>query len=623
MFRERAVALVAWVATVASCTSAPTPTPAPVEKDFVDGFAASGITLEHTGSWPFLRMGPVNAAAVGDCDGDHLPDAYVVTWDGPGIVWRNTGGARFRRVGPLPGMEHTVASAAAMADLDNDGRLDLLVAVSVEDFIRAQQTQGGHGPAEPALRAFRNTGSCAFEEVSAAWGLGTFHTDDAAMFAGVDLSDVNLDGRLDMITRHSVGGESHVRMYLSQPDGTWAESMNDLIGGPVVGSNWTNFFHDVDDDGLTDLFVLFDEYQGPPARFFHRVSATAAHPYVEETFDPRIFGPEYNPAGLMGGASGDVDGDGFLDLYLVDLGPQHLYLHRSGRVDQAERAGVQIPRLPVSETPTVAFGASLCDYDNDTWPDLAVAVGVTDGYYEPPSAFLFHNRGDGTFDDVTPILHQTGSFSSLWMTAADLDRDGRMDYWMGGLRAPPHIYLNRVPSGRSLAVRLRGRTSNSEGVGAMVRARLGARTLVQEMQSGGSPWGYGEHRLLFGLGAADRVDAIEVRWPSGFVQRTGPVRAGTETVIEEPDLLRVEPLVGAPGTTFTVTVRPALPSGQDLGPGHRVQVALEPGGAVMDATDTGSGAYVARVTPAFRGAGVLSVRIEGAELRAHPRILVR
>ena len=98
MFRERAVALVAWVATVASCTSAPTPTPAPVEKDFVDGFAASGITLEHTGSWPFLRMGPVNAAAVGDCDGDHLPDAYVVTWDGPGIVWRNTGGARFRRV---------------------------------------------------------------------------------------------------------------------------------------------------------------------------------------------------------------------------------------------------------------------------------------------------------------------------------------------------------------------------------------------------------------------------------------------------------------------------------------------------------------------------------------------
>lgn len=620
VFREHGVALLACATCAASCTAAPDTA---LEKDFVDGFAASGITLEHTSAWPFPRMGAVNAAAVGDCDGDRLPDAYVFAWDSPGVVWRNTGGAHFRRVGPLPGLERSVVSAAAMADLDNDGRLDLVVATSVEGFIRAQQTQGGRGPMEPALRAFRNTGSCAFEEVSAAWGLGTFRTEDAAMFAGVDLSDVNLDGRLDMITRHSVGGESRVRMYLSQPDGTWADAMEDLIGGPVIGSNWTNFFHDVDDDGLTDLFVLFDEYQGPPARFFHRVSATAARPYVEETFDRRIFGPEYNTAGLMGGAAGDVDGDGFLDLYLVDLGPQHLYLHRTGRVDQAEAAGVQIPRLPTSETPTVAFGASLCDYDNDTRPDLAVAVGVTDGFYYPPNAFLFHNRGDGTFEEVTPMLHQTGSFTSLWMTASDLDRDGRIDYWMGGMSGPPRLYLNRVPSGRSLAIRLRGRTSNSEGVGSMVRLRLGSRTLVQEMQSGGSPWGYGEHRLLFGIGAADRVDAVEVRWPSGFVQRTGPLRAGTETVIEEPDLVRVEPLVGDATTTFTVTVRPALPSGQSLGPGHRVRVTLEPGASVIEATDMGSGAYVARVTPSLRGVGVLGVQIDGAELRAHPRILIR
>ena len=618
-------ALLAALLAAACASPAPTPPPAAVADSgpslgFTDVFAATGIQSEATTEWPFTRIGPINAAAVGDCDADGRPDALVFNWAGTGTLWRNLGGMRFEPLPPLPGLGDLAPSGAAFGDLDNDGLPDLVLALGVEEYVRSQR--GGAPPFQQQLRVYRNQGACRFEDVSAAWGFAPWLNDNGSMFSGVDLADVNLDGRLDLVTRRVLDADAPVRLYLSQPDGTWVESMGDVFGR-TPGGNWTNLFTDVDDDGLADLFLLFDEHIGPPARYLHRVSASAARPYVEETFDPRYFAPDYNSAALMGGASADVDGDGWLDLYLLDLGPQHLYTHRGGRHDVAVAAGVDIPMLMPSEAPTVAFGVSLADYDNDTWPDLAVAVGVTDGYYTPPAAVLRHNRGDGTFEDATALLHQPGTFTSLWMTASDLDRDGRVDYWMGGFAGPPRILRNEVSGGRSIAVRLRGRTSNAEGVGAKVTARVGARALVQEMQSGGVPWGYSEHRLVFGLGAAARADSLEVRWPDGYVQRTGPVAAGAEAVVEEPDLLRVAPLVLAPGGDVTVTVRPAQPSGAALGPGHAVTVAMDPEGAALAVADNGDGSYTAVARAVTAGPHGFTVSIDGAGLYAHPRVSAR
>ena len=616
-------ARVSWLAALlaAGCTdpAPPTPDAAVVSRGFVDVREAAGVRFAPTGAWSF-QFGPANAAAIGDCDRDDLPDALVVSWDGPVTLWRNVGGLRFESIAPPPGLGGRVASAAAFGDLDNDGLPDLVLGLGLEEFVRSQRS--GNGPVEQELRVYRNVGACRFEDVSAAWGFTPWRADHSSVIAGVDLADVNLDGRLDLLTRRVLDAEAPLRLYLSRPDGTWAEGMNDVFG-PVPGANWTNFFTDLDDDGLADLFVIFDERIGPPARYLRRTAAFGARLYTEETFDPRIFAPEYNPASLMGAASADIDGDGWLDLYLLDLGPQHLYTHRSGRRDVAAEAGVDLPMLMPSESPTVAFGASFADYDNDTWPDLAVAVGVTEGYYTPPTAFLRHNRGDGTFEDATALLHQEGTFTSLWMTASDLDRDGRVDYWMGGYAGPPRILRNEVAGGRSIAVRLRGRTANAEGVGAKVTARVGARTLVQEMQGGGSPFGYGEHRLVFGLGRADAADSLEVRWPDGYVQRTGRVAAGATAVVEEPDLLRVEPGVAAVGGEARVVVRPARPTGEPFGPGHRVAVAMHPGGVALAVTDDGAGAYTAVARGLAAGLHGFTVTIDGAALRAHPLVLAR
>lgn len=619
----RALALAALA--LAGCDDAPGSNSAPAtppHRPFTDAFAASGVRADVSPRWPFPEMGPINAASLIDCDADGRPDAYVTSWSSPGRLWRNVstpGQIRFEEI-PGPDTGAQTPGAASVGDLDNDGLQDLVISLGVEEYLRSQRDEPA--PYRQEVRVYRNMGACRFEDVSAAWGFTPWSAPQGSMPTGVDLADVNLDGRLDMVTRSVLDPDALVRMYLSRPDGTWVESMREIFGD-TPGCNWANFFTDIDDNGLADLFILFDQHLGPPARFLRRTSATAQRPFVEESFDPRYFAPEYNPAALMGAAVADVDGDAKLDLYLLDLGPQHLYTHRSGRRDVAVEAGVAIPQLMPSKAPTVAFGVSFADYDNDTWPDLFVAVGVTDGFYTPPTAVLLHNRGNGTFEDTSALLRQPETFTSFWVGGSDLDRDGWVDYWLGGFAGAPRILQNATNGYRSMAVRLRGRTSNAEGVGSKVTVRVGARTLVQEMQSGGTGWGYGEHRLMFGLGRAARADGVEVRWPTGYVQRVGPVAAGAEVVITEPELIRVAPQVLAVGGDVQVTVRPAGPDGAALGPGRRVVVTMDPGEVSLPVTDDGAGNYVATARGVTAGVHRFSVRIDGTALFAHPQVIAR
>ena len=267
---------------------------------------------------------------------------------------------------------------------------------------------------------------------------------------------------------------------------------------------------------------------------------------------------------------------------------------------------------------TVAFGASLLDYDNDGWPDLAFVTSTDQVDKAPPFPFLFHNRGGSTFEDRTYLLGAQESRDERGLSVADLDRDGRLDLWCGGHGEPPRILRNTVPSGASFSVRLRGHTSNREGVGSVVRARLGGRVLVQEMGASGSAYGSGERRLLFGIGSADHAESVEVHWPSGFVQQAGPVRAGQDLVVEEPALLQVQPPVLTRGATAQIIINP--PGGGAAG--HLVELVLEPEAQTVPVTSVGNNTYVARVAPT-PGLHAVRATIDGLSLRARPQLLVR
>ncbi len=150
-----------------------------------------------------------------------------------------------------------------------------------------------------------------------------------------------------------------------------------------------------------------------------------------------------------------------------------------------------------------------------------------------------------------------------------------------------------------------------------------ARSLVQEVQRGGSPWGYGEHRVVFGVGRARSVDDVEVRWPSGYVQRVGAQTAGRELVISEPDLLHVSPATAAVGATVTVTARPARPDASPMGPGHRVELTMHPGAVALAVTDVGDGTYTAPATLPAAGVYAFTARVDGTAWRARPQAMAR
>jgi hypothetical protein len=145
-------------------------------------------------------------------------------------------------------------------------------------------------------------------------------------------------------------------------------------------------------------------------------------------------------------------------------------------------------------------------------------------YKEP--RILYHNNGDGTFSDVTVSAGAgvTTASSSRGLAVGDLWNDGRLSIVVSNMNAAPSLLVNQVRNTNHwIAIRTVGTKSNREGIGARIRVKVGARVLVNEVRSGSSYISNSDIRVHFGLGAAAKVDWVEIRWPSGLVERFADV----------------------------------------------------------------------------------------------------
>ncbi|MBI5515724.1 MAG: CRTAC1 family protein [Deltaproteobacteria bacterium] len=498
-----------------------------------EGFAECANTGVDVGPvrWDVTRdRNPNNAAAVLDCDEDGLPDVLVTNWIGPARLFRNVGGLRFEDRTGAANVALGALSAAAAGDLDRDGRDDLVVASGLDallDTVRAER------PAVVPLRvrALRGLGGCRFEDRSDAWGFGALTPESPAFVGNLTLYDLDNDGWLDVFAGMQFAADARPRVYLSDGRGAWREDGQRLLGD-ARGELWATFFADATGDGRADLWLLFDGASGPPARVLTGDGRSALREVVP---DPDLFGPAATTHSLMGAAQGDVDGDGDLDVYLTDVGAQTLLLAEpEGRWRSVAHASGVAAQSPPKGGRTVGFSCAFADYDNDALPDLLLTSSVDRDNRAPPFAFLFRNRGGGAFEDRGALLGQLRPHAQEALAVLDLDRDGRQDLWLGGSGEAPRVLVNRVPGGAYIAFRLRGTRANTEGVGATVTVTAGPRRLVQSLNPTGRPFGYDPRRVVFGLGAARQVDAVEVRWPDGTVQRTGALPAGQEHLLMEP-----------------------------------------------------------------------------------------
>ena len=303
---------------------------------------------------------------------------------------------------------------------------------------------------------------------------------------------------------------------------------------------------DYDNDGWPDLLFSNDTQ---PNKLYHNNGPDKGG-NVTFTEKAVVAGVAFSEDGIaragMGVDTADYDRSGNTSLLITNFTNQMLSLyHNEGKglfVDEAPQSAVGRASLL-----TLGFGCFFFDYDLDGWPDILVANGHIDPdiqkvqvnvkYAEPPH--LFRNLGKGKFAEVTKSAGAEFAAPRVGRSVAyaDLFNDGRLDVLLSTNGGAVHLFRN-VPiaaakANRSLRIKLVGMKSNRDGIGSVVRVTLPDGAQMQMLKSGSSYLAANELVLTFGLGTAAKADTVEIRWPSGAVEKLSNVNAGQTVTVTE------------------------------------------------------------------------------------------
>jgi thioredoxin-like negative regulator of GroEL len=535
--------------------------PSSARPEFTDDAAAAGLHFTFdNGQTPQRLLPETMSGGVGllDFDGDGWLDVYCVqggSIDSPSRtdgdrLFRNRGDGTFHDVTKSSGIAAIAwgrgyGMGVAVADYDNDGHPDL--------FVTRLRTYA----------LYRNRGDGTFEDVTACTGLsGIRDTPTSAAFA-----DWDDDGDLDLyvchymiwdpanpLTCHNKKGESFYcdpRKAVPAPDHAFR---ND--GGRFVDVTASSGFTeangrglgvvaaDLDGDHRIDLYVAND---GTANDLFRNQGNL--------TFEEvgHLAGVAGSAAGGyqagMGVACGDFDGDGRPDLMVTNFyGEGTTFYQNLGQGLFADRSAAS--GIGLATRYLLGFGIAFVDTNNDGRLEVMIANGHVNDHrplyrYAMPSR-LYSAGPDGRLVDIS------GQAGSPWevprvgrgLAAGDLDNDGRCDALIVAQDGPLAYFHNRSRhTGRFVTLRLEGTTSSRDAVGALVTITAGGRRQVAQRVGGGSYLSANDPRLHFGLGESDRVEEVEVRWPSGRIDRWQSLFAGTGYSLREGDP-KPQPLAG-------------------------------------------------------------------------------
>src|SRR5215831_12362040 len=427
--------------------------------------------------------------AVGDYDNDGFDDIFVTAL-GQSHLFHNNGNGTFTDVTKSAGLwgPGEFSTSAAWVDYDRDGKLDLVVANYVQWSEQGDlycTIDGSHKSyctpetyKGTSLRLWHNLGGGKFEDATQKAGLG----DPTSKSLGIAVLDVNLDGWPDILIANDTQPN---KLYLNKKNGTFEER---AVSAGIAFS----------EDGI--------------AR-----------------------------AG-MGVDAADYDRSGHPSIIISNFANQMVSLYHN------EGNGLFVDEAPQSEIGrdtlvTLGFGCFFFDYDNDGWPDIFVADGHIENeiervqkrvsYAEPPH--LFRNLGGGKFQEVTSSVGPGFASPKVARGVAygDIDNDGSPDVLMTTNGGRVFLFHNEGGTNHSLRIKLKGVKSNRDGIGAVVSVRSGRDQQWQMLHSGSSYLSQSELVLTFGLAGHTKVDAIEVQWPSGQVDKLPGAAADQTITVQE------------------------------------------------------------------------------------------
>jgi hypothetical protein len=446
---------------------------------FTDVTQKAGLAVEMQG------MG----VAVGDFDNDGYDDIFITAL-GQNHLFHNNGDGTFTDVTKQAGLwgPNEFSTSSAWVDYDRDGHLDLVVAnyvqwspetdlyCTVDGKTKSYCTPESYKGA--SLRLWHNRGDGTFEDTTQKAGL----FDPTSKSLGIAILNANQDGWPDIFVSNDTQPN---KLYINNGNGTFTE-------------------------------------KGVPSGIAYSEDGVAR-------------------AG-MGVDAADYDRSGYPSVLITNFANQMLGLYHN------ERSGLFIDEAPNSTIGrasllTLGFGCFFFDYDLDGWLDVYVANGHIDDaiervqprvkFAEPPH--LFRNLGNGKFDEVTAASGRAFASPRVARGAAygDINNDGALDIAVTTNGGPPVLFRNTGAKNHSLRIKLSGTKSNRDGIGAVVRVTAGSDVQSEMLRSGSSYLSSSELVFTFGLAGHAQADAIEVRWPSGQVDRASNVAAAQIITVKE------------------------------------------------------------------------------------------
>jgi hypothetical protein len=502
--------------------------------------------------------------AIGDYDGDGRPDIFVVGKTGRCKLFRNLGGYRFEDVTDKAGVGGTVTpgvwcNGVTFVDINNDGLLDIYVCrFNAPNLLYVNQGDG------------------TFKEMAHAYGLDVVDASGMAYFCDYDrdgLLDVYIATNLLDNTKHPYGQRGHLlrnngnRTFtdVTQAAGIFGESQSH-------SATWWDY----DNDGWPDLYVAND--YGSPDRLYHNNRDGTFTDVIDSVVPRTTFSS-------MGSDTGDVGGDGLMDLFVADMAFTTHEMDQKGEAEERARTGeppdgdpstpkyhrnalllntatghcLEAAGLAGLATTNWSWSVRLEDLDNDGRQDLFVANGmnkeestdliarmakaesmaerihlVRESPMLPEQHLAFRNLGGLQFEDVSAAwgLDQTGiSFGAAF---GDLGGDGNLDLVYNNYNGGIAILRNDCDAGHVVNVDLRGTASNRYGVGSVVKLESDLGVQVRQLWLARGYMSSSEPMLHFGLGKDTVVRRMTVTWPSGRVQTFENLAVDRRYCVTEP-----------------------------------------------------------------------------------------
>jgi len=450
-------------------------------------------------------------------------------------LYRNDGGMKFTDVTLEAGVAGTGYSmGAAAADYNNDGHTDLFVAGVYRNIL------------------YRNLGNGKFEDVTKKAGI---KSDKWSVAAG--WFDFDNDGWLDLFVvnyahwtpefdRYCGDRERNLRVYChpkyfeglpntlyrNRRDGTFEDISKESGIAEHIGRGMSLAFADYDNDGFTDVFVTNDNL--PNFLFRNRGDGTFQEVALEAGVALTNNGA---PIASMGADFRDFNNDGLPDIHVTALAGETFPLFRNmgnGSFLDATH-GSQLGQLSTARS---GWSNGFFDFNNDGWKDLFTANSDVNDlidlfqstHYKQPNS-IFANLGNGTFRDVSSDAGFNLARAHRGSAFADFDNNGKIDIVVSALGEPAELWQNVSPdSNHWLVLKLTGTRSNRDGIGAKIK-------LGDQFNHVTTAVGYASSSpssVHFGTDKLEKIERIEIHWPSGTIQLLREVTTNQILEVREP-----------------------------------------------------------------------------------------